>query len=355
MKKKFIIFSLFSTLLLLISPSIFASYNYNSKFKEAESLLEKQNPKSALAVVAEIKEQALKDKNKEQYIKSILFYIKTDSILNEFTTEKRINALIAETTKAEFPEKAVLQNITAKVIWNYYNMNRFRFAQRSEIEGFVPEDIATWSLGQLIKEVNSLYKSSIEQANELQKISVSDYSTLLVKGNDDKIRTTLYDVLAGNALDFFANGESSVTEPVYAFVIDKNEFFLPSEQFVKYDIKAQDKSSMKYQALQLFQFMESKYILSKNRESLYNLALKRLKFCYDNSVSEDKEKSFEESLNSLLLSSKGTESESEAGYEIAAFYYEQSQNIAKSAEEKKSLINKSLEIANKYSFFNNIG
>ena len=355
MKKKFIIFSLFSTLLLLISPSIFASYNYNSKFKEAESLLEKQNPKSALAVVAEIKEQALKDKNKEQYIKSILFYIKTDSILNEFTTEKRINSLIAETTKSEFPEKALLQNITAKVIWNYYNMNRFRFAQRSEIEGFVPEDIATWSLGQLIKEVNSLYKSSIEQANELQKISVSDYSTFLVKGNDDKIRTTLYDVLAGNALDFYSNGESGITEPVYAFVINKNEFFLPSEQFVKYDIKAQDKSSMKYQALQLFQFIENRYILSKNRESLYNLALKRLKFCYDNSVSEDKEKSFEESLNALILSSKGTESESEAAYEIAAFYYKQSQNIAKSAEEQKSLINKSLEIANKYSFFNNIG
>ena len=193
-------------------------------------------------------------------------------------------------------------------------------------------------MGQLIKEVNSLYKSSIEQANELQKISVSDYSTLLLKGNDDKIRTTLYDILAGNALDFYSNGESGVAEPVYAFVIDKKEFFLPSEQFVKYDIKAQDKSSMKYQALQLFQFMENRYLLSGNRESLYNLALQRVKFCYDNSVSEDKEKSFEESLNSLILSSKGTESESEAGYEIANFYYEQSQNIAKSAEEKKLLI-----------------
>ena len=173
MKKTFIIFSLFSTLLLLISPSIFASYNYNSKFKEAESLLEKQNPKSALAVVAEIKEQALKDKNKEQYIKSILFYIKTDSILNEFTTEKRINSLIAETKKAEFPEKAVLQNITAKVIWNYYNMNRFRFSQRTETAGFVPDDIATWTLGQLIKESSSLFVSSIEQVNKLQKISLN--------------------------------------------------------------------------------------------------------------------------------------------------------------------------------------
>lgn len=355
MRRKFLLFSLFSTLLILISSSLFASYNYDAKFKEAEFLLGKQNPKSALAVVAEIKEQALKDKNKEQYIKGVLFYIKTDSILNEFTTEKRINSLIAETKKAEFPEKAVLQNITAKVIWNYYNMNRFRFSQRTEIEGFVPEDIATWSLGKLINEVGALYKSSIEQVNELQKISVSDYSVLLVKGNDEKIRTTLYDVLAGNALDFFSNGESGVKEPVYAFIIDKKEFFLPSEQFVKYEIVAKDKNSLKYQALQLFQFMEKKYLLSGNRESLYNLTLKRLKFCYYNSVSEDKDKLFEESLNSLLVISKGTELESEAGYEIANLYYEQSHNLTIPLEEQKSLINKSIKIAKTYSSSNNIG
>ena len=117
MKKKFFFMgtAIFLMSLLTLSSSAKENINYNSKFKEAESLIAKGNPKSAAKLLDEIKSSAKKEGNSQYYIKSLLMYIATDSIVNEFTTEKRINALIEEGKSLSFPEKAVIDSITAKL------------------------------------------------------------------------------------------------------------------------------------------------------------------------------------------------------------------------------------------------
>ena len=227
MKKKFFFMgtAIFLMSLLTLSSSAKENINYNSKFKEAESLIAKGNPKSAAKLLDEIKSSAKKEGNSQYYIKSLLMYIATDSIVNEFTTEKRINALIEEGKSLSFPEKAVIDSITAKVIWNYYTMNRYRFAQRTQIAEFLPSDISTWSLQNLLNKVIELHYSALSEIDKLKQIERKEFSVLLSEGSDSKIRTSLYEIIAGNALDFFSQNEAGLPEPLYTFSIESPDFF----------------------------------------------------------------------------------------------------------------------------------
>lgn len=353
MKKLWFIF----VIMLIISNSIYSmtKNDYEKKFKEVETLIQKQNPKSALKIIEELKIEAKKENNKEQYLKSLILSIKTESILNEFTSEKRINLLFKEIQNSDFPENAILQSITAKVLWSYYNINRFKFAGRNETKEFIKDDISTWSLGEIIEECSSLYKNSISNVNELQKININSYSSLVIKGNDSNIKTTLFDILADNALQFFINNEAGVAEPFYAFNIDKTEFFLPSEDFVKYNVESKDTTSMKFNAIKIFQIMEKKYLLSSNKPALYDINLKRIKFCYQNSIIDNKNELYEKSLKTLLSLAKSTETESECAYELSNFYYNCAYNNNITKDEQKSFIKNAISLAEQYSKYSDIG
>ena len=74
MKKLWFIF----VIMLIISNSIYSmtKNDYEKKFKEVETLIQKQNPKSALKIIEELKIEAKKENNKEQYLKSLILSIK---------------------------------------------------------------------------------------------------------------------------------------------------------------------------------------------------------------------------------------------------------------------------------------
>ena len=120
----------------------------------------------------------------------------------------------------------------AEFYWQYYLYNRYEFQNRSSTVNFENNDISTWDLRKLVEEISKEYLASIEDFDALEKIPIKDFEGVLIKGNTDNLRPTLFDFLAHRALTFFMNEESSLTEPVYKFEINNKKYFSAYEEFL---------------------------------------------------------------------------------------------------------------------------
>ena len=87
----------------------------------------------------------------------------------------------------------------------------------------------TWDLTRLIKEIVKHYHLSLKESDSLKKIPITDFKDIVVSYNSEQayLRSTLYDVLAHNALSFYINDEASVTDPVYKFELKDDVDFSP--------------------------------------------------------------------------------------------------------------------------------
>ena len=89
-------------------------------------------PKSANRIVESIYVKAKKDKNNAQIIKSLLYKSKFSLTLEENAQLKIILQIKEEIDKATVPSKNILENILAKMYWDFFKKNRWKFYKRTE-------------------------------------------------------------------------------------------------------------------------------------------------------------------------------------------------------------------------------
>lgn len=77
---------------------------------------------------------------------------------------------------------AILHSMIAEMYNNYYMQNRWNVNQRTELAGYVPDDIREWTSNLFREKIKQELTLSLQPARLLQQTPVSQYNLILKKG-----------------------------------------------------------------------------------------------------------------------------------------------------------------------------
>ena len=131
---------------------------------------------------------------------------------------------LAKAIETAPPEtRPVLEAIRANWTWGHFQMNRWRYQQRTA-GGANTDDLATideWDLPGIVGEIRRRFAAAIDGGEGLKKLAVGDWSALLAKGTmPDAYRPTVWDVVVRDAIEFASSGERGLAEPEDAFELE---------------------------------------------------------------------------------------------------------------------------------------
>jgi len=301
--------------------------DYEKDWKKVDNFINQGLPKSALKVVEIIYERAKKSNNAPQFIKATLFKMRLQSDFKEDFVEKIIMDLNEEIKTSDEPVTQILHSILAEIYWDYYQVNRYKFLNRTETINIKSNDIKTWDLKKIMQEIISNYMLSLKNSAELKKISLEKFNIIIKEEkNSKKYHPFLYDFLAHRAIDFFMNDESSLTQPVFKFELNKAEYFEPAQNFVKLKITTKDSLSLKFHVIEILQDLIAFHLNDKNPAALIDVDLKRLKFLSQNAYGiELKDSIFLNALSNLEKKYIDFRNSTDVSYEIAKQYFQKGQ------------------------------
>ncbi|WP_456088414.1 alpha-2-macroglobulin family protein [Parabacteroides sp.] len=147
--------------------------------------------------------EAIQTKNTPALIQSLITRMKNQLEKDADTFPELIKEI--ETYAGTCPDSAsvaVLHSMIAEMYNNYYMQNRWNINQRTELAGYVPDDIREWTSNLFKEKIKQELRLSLQPAQLLQQTPVSQYNLILKKGKDmPQLRPTLYDFLAFRAID----------------------------------------------------------------------------------------------------------------------------------------------------------
>lgn len=317
------------TTILMIVCSIHFSQaqdpSYDKLWKQVDELESEGLPKSALELVEQISQQAKKEQNEPQYIKSLLFKSKYALILEEDAQLTIINDFKAEIANSQAPTQNVLENMLATMYWQYFQQNRWKFYNRTNTSEKVDEtDFRTWDLETLFAEIQLHYQKSLQNGLILQQTKLEDYTVIInEQKNSKQFRPTLFDLLAHNALEFFKTDENSITQPAYKFEIDNPDYLSDANAFSRLNLSSKDSTSLQLQALKIYQDLIQFHLKNPSPEALADVDINRLQFVTQHATFSNKEDVL---LQTLKASRNFYGSQPVSGlysFEIAQLWYQQ--------------------------------
>lgn len=109
-------------------------------------------------------------------------------------------------TCTDTSSRAILASMIAQLYSNYYQANSWKINQRTSIIGYIPESMEVWTSNIFTDTVLYYVKESLSDARLLQKTPVSEFSQILIKGEDSpKLRPTLFDFLSYRGISCLNN------------------------------------------------------------------------------------------------------------------------------------------------------
>jgi len=277
------------------------SKSYADWWTRIDSLQREGLPQSALEALDSLYAEALADGQTGQQIKALMAMLGNIGSYQEAHRLQAIARTRQHLQNSTQPATSILHSILAQLYWNYYTGNRGRFAKRGALLDYQPEDIATWDLQTLSREVFREFHLSLEQRELLQELKIEDFSAMLQGGDavGRGLRPTLYDFLAHRALDFFKSSESGIALPPESFQISDLRFFAPAESFARWQISSPDTLSLPYNAALLFQDLLLFHLDDADPAALLEVDIERLEFFYQNTVLPSPEQPYAEALRLL--------------------------------------------------------
>jgi len=288
--------------------------DYEKQWHKADSLMSRSLPQSAEKIVKTIYQEALKSGNQVQVLKAEIYFLKINTQTKENAEKENILTAEEEIKNASFPNKAIWQSLGAELYWNYYTNNRWDILSRTIVSGQTSDDFEAWDANRFYKKVTGLYLASIADKEALKKIKIGAFNPVLRKGNTDKLRPTLYDLLVFRAIDHFSNEEKELTQPAYQFQIKEAQAFLPANEFATYHFESKDSLSLQLQALKLYQQIIAFHQQDASPEALIDADIQRLNFVYRKSIVPNKKQLYLEALYHIFSKYAHSPASAEAGY-----------------------------------------
>ncbi|MGE5108334.1 MAG: hypothetical protein ACM3H8_12360, partial [Sphingobacteriales bacterium] len=293
---------------------------YKTQWKKIDDLIEKGLTKTAITEIKKIYTLAKKENNDAQLIKTLMFQSMLSEQIDENAGINSIKEMEQEAAVAKQPSKSLLQSMTAQLLWNYFQNNRWRLYDRTNTENFKKEDIATWGAEDFHKKISALYLASISEIKLLQSSKPEPFDAIIQTYGYRYLRSSLYDFLAHRALDYFTNDERDVNKAAYQFTIKQPEAFADANEFVKASFKTKDTASLYYKAIIIFQQLSSFHLKDAKADALIDLEINRLQFMHNHAVMEEKEKLYEQSLQRLSKKYAEDSAAAQASYLLASVY-----------------------------------
>ena len=271
--------------------------DYKTLWFKADSLQNIGQPKSALKVVEIIYTKAKKENNSPQFLKAVLVKISLESHIEENYLVKSIAYLHKEIKSSSGARKAILQSALAEQYFRYYTKNQWKIQQRSNTTNFDKTDIETWTVKDIIEAAIKFYNASLSNPAQLKKIPIHNYSLILKhKSLSEQYRPTLYDLLGHRAIDFYRNTISGLNRPADQFTLNKEEYLMPWNEFVKLPIETADSMSSDFYGIKVLQDLLAFHGQDSKPTALIDLDLIRLDFVKNRSSNRYKDSLYFQSL-----------------------------------------------------------
>lgn len=280
MSKRKIILLLALLSVLALKPA--SAMNYEDAWKNVDKLEDEGKTRDALEAVKLILAGAQQEKNDPQTVKAQLYKYKYMMRLEEESEWKIVQEIRANIGSANGAEKAILQSILAQLYHQYYESNSWKFAERTKTAEKPGADFRTWDLQTLFEEIRKHYLASLDNPAMLQQMKLDGLKDILSEEkNSQRLRPTLYDLLAHRAIDFFASAGADLTQPANAFALSDKAYFSTAADFVKLDIQTEDTTSNAYLALQVFRELLRFRLNNNNIDALADADLKRVQYVHE--------------------------------------------------------------------------
>ena len=178
-----------------------------SRWKKVEQLTGQDLPESALKEVEAILAQAKKEQNSPEIIKAMVHKMRFILDKNPDESEKLIGEFedyADNTTNAA--EKAIMHSMSAELYLKYYQNDRYKINQRTELQGYVPEDMKEWTKNIFVDKIVGLAELSLEKSDLLQQTASLQYAANLETGIDSRdMQPTLFDFLSYRKIELLMN------------------------------------------------------------------------------------------------------------------------------------------------------
>lgn len=147
--------------------------------------------------------QAIQSKDTPMVIKTLIEKMKRQMEVNTDDFPLLIKEVEQYTaTCTDSASVAVLHSMLAEMYNKYLSDNRWKIAGRTNLSGYVPEDIQVWTLNLFQDKIKQEIKASLQPARLLQQTPISEFDPILIQGKDTpKLRPTLFDFLSFRALN----------------------------------------------------------------------------------------------------------------------------------------------------------
>ncbi|WP_077924181.1 alpha-2-macroglobulin [Spirosoma sp. 209] len=296
----------FTVLLLLSALSATAQKNrpdptFAQDWKQADSLLKKGLPKSALEIVNRIYTRARADRNHPQVVKAAMYRLSHQPYSTEDVHAELIESLRRDVADSPAPARNVLQSILAETYWQYYERNRWKFQNR-RTDDQASADPRTWDLRRLVAESVTAYEASLKPLDLLRKTPVSAFDLVIEKGDAESrlLRPTLYDFLAHRALAFYRNTEPDIIRPANRFALDQPAYLADAATFLKTPLTSSDTLSLRFRALQGYQRLMAFHEADANPLPLAVVDAARLAFVHQYSTLPNKDLRYQQALEQRI-------------------------------------------------------
>lgn len=127
--------------------------------------------------------EAIQTKNTPALIQALITRMKNQLEKDVNTFPELIKEV--ETYAGTCPDSAsvaILHSMIAEMYNNYYMQNRWNVNQRTELAGYVPDDIREWTSNLFREKIKQELTLSLQPARLLQQTPVSQYNLILKKG-----------------------------------------------------------------------------------------------------------------------------------------------------------------------------
>lgn len=295
---------------------------YQQQFQKAESFIEQGLPRSAAEVYDTIFTRALQEQNKIMQIKVINDRLISRCYYEPEALQLVIDLLKKDLPKLEPPVQQIAHSLLGQIYWQYYQNDRWRILNRTNLAKPDSQDVTTWTAQRLVNQAVEHYQQSLQPAGKLQNITSKKYKEVLKSTSHLNLLPTLYDLLAERALNIFKNSEAGLTQPMHPFLLTEPEFFNLADSFVQVKIQSEDTINLNYQAIQLYQELTRFHLRENNQQVITHLDMKRLQFVHENSTHPQKDFLLKKALQKLAETTTDHEIKAEVLYKLAYHYYQ---------------------------------
>ncbi len=264
--------------------------------------LSKGLPKTALESIDPIIRGAQDERAYAEAIRAIALKIALEAGIQGNHPEEKITRMQAAIARAPADMRPPMEAILADWYWQYFQRNRWRFAQRSRTAAMPDSDFTTWDLPRIYAEIDAHFTRALAGAPQLKRTPVAEYADLFVGGNaPDAYRPTLYDLVAFEALAFYGSGEQAGARPEDAFVLQAaGPAFAPAEEFARWAIAATDTTSPILKGLRLHQQLLRFHASDHDPTARIDADLWRIEFAHDHAVGDSRDARYAAALERLI-------------------------------------------------------